>query len=51
MATVTRWRHRVNLGRTEGKLEVLLKRFRFQSVREHLAEHQHTDEAYTYGIA
>ena len=34
MPVLARWRHRVNLSRTEGKLRRLLERFRFSSVAE-----------------
>ena len=36
MSRMSRWRHRVGLGRTESKLRWLLERFDFTSVRDHL---------------
>lgn len=36
MSRISRWRHRVGLGRTESKLRWLLERFDFTSVREQL---------------
>ena len=34
MSRPARWRHRLNLARTESKLRLLLQRFRFGPVRE-----------------
>lgn len=50
MRRVSRWRHRVGLGRTERKLRYLLERFRFASVRESLAAlRSGACETYLYG--
>ncbi len=50
MHRLTRWRHRVGLGRTEGKLRWLLKYFSFSNVRQCIDTlRTASQQEYTYG--
>jgi polysaccharide deacetylase family protein (PEP-CTERM system associated) len=52
LTRAARFRHRVNLDKTEGKLRKILSRFRFSSVRESLAAvRENSKEEFAYGGA
>ena len=48
MGRLSRWRHRVNLHRTAGKLQSLLKAFRFGSVQQQLPDLKRTTLTMSY---
>lgn len=48
MGRVTRWRHRVNLHRTAGKVRRLIRRFRFGTVRDYLRSSPSVDRTFAY---
>jgi hypothetical protein len=49
MSALSRFRHRVNLSRTEDKLIRLLRAFRFSDVRSLQDELLRTGESFVYG--
>jgi polysaccharide deacetylase family protein (PEP-CTERM system associated) len=51
MSRLSRWRHRVNLGRTASKLEWLLARYSFGDVRSSLQPLLATTQMYLYGAS
>ena len=51
MSRLNRWRHRVNLDRTEGKFRKLLEHFKFVSVLQVLRMLKNRTDAYYYGIS